>query len=67
MAVSKDDKVSVILHFDVWDEDGIRHSAAPITGKNALGQPVREAETLISKALAKSLVADGKATVPLGE
>lgn len=60
-----DQKVAVILHFDVWDEDGNRLPAAPVTGTNEAGHPVREEVTMVSRAIAEKFVKSGKASVPL--
>ena len=65
--VAKNDekKVAVILHFDVWDEEGNRLTAGPVVGKNAVGGPIREKIDHVTPALAKELVVAGKAEVPL--
>ena len=64
-AERKERTVEVILHYDVWDHEGVRHSAAPVVGTNAVGAPVRTAVTKLPASLAKRMVEDGKATVPL--
>lgn len=51
----------VILHYDVWDHDGNRLPAAPITGLNAVNAPIRKQVTELEVTLAESLVEDGKA------
>lgn len=61
----KERMVDVILHYAVWDEHGVKHPAAPVVGVNAVGAPVRKAVTKLPASLAKRMVEDGKATVPL--
>ena len=57
-------KVAVILHYDAWDEDGVRHKAAPQVGINAVNQPIRLETTMLSKEQARALVLSGKAQAP---
>ena len=65
MADKSTEKVGIILHFDVWDEDGNRLPAAPVVGTNAAGNPIRKIVTTVSRELAEKMVESGKASVPL--
>ncbi len=71
MAEKTAETLDVVLHYDVWDENGERISAAPLVRdesgavlKNDIGRELREnVKTTLPKALAAALVKAGKAEI----
>ena len=69
MAAKEEERVAVVLKYDLWDEDEngevVRYPAAPQTGTDAEGMASREEVTMVRASTAKKLVKEGKASVPL--